>query len=368
VDNRSEARSRATERGPVFSGVLRPGHWRDHSRRRGFGVRVACLSLTALLLSTLAATLSGSPVAAQTATPISVPSDQGLSGSWVSPTGYAFVAFNEGTGLASRLVAIRPADGSELFSVDLPGVVWDVTFGADGGAFAAVNNNDGDDQGWVYKISPTGVIVERRDLAPYVLPNQIEFGADGRVYVTTWPDPGNGALLALNASSLATEAAVPLSEVGQLHARSSGLVLIVAGLVRFFGTPISAGRPPCRPILLASPFPPSRRRVPRIRCGSRTRWTVHVAAPVPCSMLRPTAPSDRFPPIRCSPTLAVMAAGWLIWRHCLAAVRRLSRWQDPCRVSSGSMRRGMSSCLLSAPSTHRLRPDSLTCGSMEQAS
>jgi Cutinase len=235
VDNRSEARSRATERGPVFSGVLRPGHWRDHSRRRGFGVRVACLSLTALLLSTLAATLSGSPVAAQTATPISVPSDQGLSGSWVSPTGYAFVAFNEGTGLASRLVAIRPADGSELFSVDLPGVVWDVTFGADGGAFAAVNNNDGDDQGWVYKISPTGVIVERRDLAPYVLPNQIEFGADGRVYVTTWPDPGNGALLALNASSLATEAAVPLSEVGQLHARSSGLVLIVAGLVRFFG-------------------------------------------------------------------------------------------------------------------------------------
>jgi hypothetical protein len=83
--------------------------------------------------------------------------------------------------------------------------------------------------------SPTGVIAEPRDLAPYVLPNQIEFGADGRVYVTTWPDPGNGRLLALNASSLATEAAVPLSEVGQLHARSSGLVLIVAGLVRFFG-------------------------------------------------------------------------------------------------------------------------------------
>lgn len=201
-------------------------------------MRVARLTLAALLLlTTLAATLSGSPVAAQTATPIlPVPSGQGLGGGWVSPAGYALVAFNEGTGLASRLVAIRPVDGSELFSVDLPGVVWDVTFDADGVAYAAVNNNAGDDQGWVFKISVTG-FVEQQDLAPYVWPNQIEFGADGRLYVTTWPDPGNGALLALNASSLAVEAAAPLSEVGQLHARSRGLVLILAGtgLTRFFG-------------------------------------------------------------------------------------------------------------------------------------
>jgi Cutinase len=241
MGDRSEARSRATERGPVLPWVLRHGHGhrRDHPHRRHPGERVARLSLAALLLvTTLAATLPGSPVAAQTASSIvPVPGGQGANGGWVSPAGYAVVAFNDGTGHAARLVAIRPADGSELFSVDLPGNILDVTFDADGEALVAVNNTAGDDQGWVFRISVTGAIVQQRDLAPYVWPNQIEFGADGRLYATTFPSGGNGALLALDASSLAVETAVPLSEIWQLHARSSGLVLIQpgTGLARFFG-------------------------------------------------------------------------------------------------------------------------------------
>jgi hypothetical protein len=147
----------------------------------------------------------------------------------VSPLGTVVVGFAPYGSQIAQLTSLDPLTGQPTFTIDLPqpGVVNDVTFDPSGNIYVSLNGFG------LIRVSPRGVVTGQSEVATsFGNPGAIEFGADGRLYVSQFPNPG--ALLVVDPDSLAVLQEGSPGFFPHLYAYGSGVVAVESNGAQFF--------------------------------------------------------------------------------------------------------------------------------------